>query len=620
MKLTKMDIEQEAINIIKSEKEKWEDAEVQVTEKVRFRARDLVRTCRKNYYGFFDRPVDPITGRKRLFYPLTEELCDAVAPKLGIQTKNIDFTATNELGYITAEIARLGVRKFLRDEYVGEIQDDDALNLAINGTVVRKTWTRKGKICTRDVDLLNIFIDPTAKSIQDAYRFTERAVMFADDIKKTGWMNVKDIATSEEIPRVDTQERNAQAQGVKQTDVWELFGKIPERLFTGNPKDEGDVDGHIIISGLEAGKAQVHVLEKNSNKDKDGNTVKPYEEGWYIKVPGRWYGKGVAEKLLSLQIWMNLIINIRITRATLSQLGLFKIRRGANITSNQISKLGTNGAISVNSMDDIEQLIVQEASDASYKDEDNIRSISQRLTSAFEVVTGENLPASMPATNAAIMSRSALGTFTQITNRNAMYIRRWVDRQVLPRLVKTWDTKHVMNLMGNDEKFETLLERVAIYQVTEEMMKGNRIPTEEAVLNAVEDLKDNYRKRGSLFITELKDLMISSIDTRVQTSDEDLDPAIIADKLIQMAQIAPEYKGHIIKELYNNLGLSLPSEMYKDLANPLMNKTLQEQDRQNAEIQMEAQELANQPMQGVDAPMAAPDQMMNAMSSPMTGR
>lgn len=598
-KLSKQDIEQEAINIIKSERDKWEDAEVQVTEKVRFRSRDLIRTCRKNYYGIFDNPVDSITGRKRLFYPLTEEICDQIAPKVGIQTKNIDFTATNEQGYITAEISRLSVRKFLRDNYIGEMQDEDSLDLSVNGTVVRKTWNKGKKIVSRNVDLLNVYIDPTAKSIQDAYRFTERGVMFADEIRKTGWMNTGEVEGSESVPRIDSMQKNSGTDGVPQVDVWELYGKIPEYLITGDKKDQNDIDGHMIVSSIEAGTARIHVLERNSNKDKLGNTIKPYEEGWYIRVPGRWYGKGVAEKLMSLQIWMNLIINIRITRATLSQLGIFKIRRGSNITSNQISKLGTNGAISVNSMDDIEQLIVQEASQSSYTDEENIRSIAQRLTSAFEVVTGENLPASTTATSAALTSKSAMGTFTNITNRNAMFVQRWVDRQLLPRLAKNWNTKELINLLGNDEKFEALIERVAVAQMREELFASDKIPTEEAMMAAFEEAKDSYRKNGNIFITDLKELVISAIDTRVQVSDEDLDNAIISDKLISVLQLAPEYKGHLIKQLFNVLGLAIPAELYKDLANPGMNKTLVEQDQRQQELaqgQMEQQGLP--PVQG----------------------
>ena len=59
---------------------------------------------------------------------------------------------------------------------------------------------------------------------------------------------------------------------------------------------------------------------------------KPYEESWYTKVHGRWYGKGVAEKVMNLQLYLNTILNTRVSRAIVQQLGLFKIKRGSNIT------------------------------------------------------------------------------------------------------------------------------------------------------------------------------------------------------------------------------------------------------------------------------------------------
>lgn len=566
--MDKESIEQEAIAIVRKEKEKWENSEVQITERVWFPMRDLIRQCRRNYYGVFDRPVDPITGRKRLFYPLTEEMCDSVAPKIGITTKDIDFTATNPKGYITSEIARLMVRKYLKDNYVGEIQDMDSLNLAINGTTVRKTWLSKGRVKTRDVDLLNVYIDPTTPSIQEAYRFTERGVMYLDELRKTGWMNVDKACAREGVPRIDSDTRNSQSEGVPMADVWEMYGKIPKYLITGNRKDTEDVDGHLIISGLESGIPCVHVLELNRTKDKLGNVIKPYEENWYIRVPGRWYGKGVAEKLIPLQVWMNLIVNIRITRSTLSQLGLFKIRRGSNITSSQISKLGVNGAISVNSMDDIEQLVVQEASQASYTDETNIRTIAQRITSAFESVTGESLPASTPATNAVLQSRSAMGTFTKIQGRGAAFTRRWVDRQLLPKLANLLDTKEVITLFGDDERFEELIERCAVARVRDEMYASDRIPTEEAVNAAVDATMEQMRRQGTVFIEELRDLLVSAVDTRVQVDNEDLDASVVVDKLVSTLQIVPEMKSVIVTEIFNKLGLTIPNELRSTLNVP----------------------------------------------------
>ena len=129
--------------------------------------------------------------------------------------------------------------------------------------------------------------------------------------------------------------------------------------MTGNTQDTEEIDLHIVVSGIEAGNSRVHLIETY-----DG--LKPYEECWYAKIPGRWHGKGVTEKLMMLQLWINTIVNIRINRSYVQQLGLFTIRRGSGVTPAMISRLGVNGAVVVNSQDDIKQMVMQEASMASF--------------------------------------------------------------------------------------------------------------------------------------------------------------------------------------------------------------------------------------------------------------
>ena len=244
--------------------------------------------------------------------------------------------------------------------------------LSRDGTGVWKTIetkTKDGFKCDiRIVDLLNTYLDPTSPSIQEAYRFTERAFMYVDEIKgMKDWINTDNLYAAVALPRNDGFFRN---QGntlgtVKGRDVWESYGKYPKYLMTGNTQDTEEIDLHIVVSGIEAGNSRVHLIETY-----DG--LKPYEECWYAKIPGRWHGKGVTEKLMMLQLWINTIVNIRINRSYVQQLGLFTIRRGSGVTPAMISRLGVNGAVVVNSQDDIKQMVMQEASMASYKDEDII--------------------------------------------------------------------------------------------------------------------------------------------------------------------------------------------------------------------------------------------------------
>lgn len=562
MQLSKDYIEQEAIAIVKGEKQQWEDSYVFVTEKVAFKIKDLVRTNRKNYWGIFDEPVDPTTGRKKIWYPLTEEFCDAVAPRIKIRTRDITFRASNDKGYYTADFARAWLHDYLVSTFFGETLDDSSLTKAIDGTAVLKTWREGKNIKRRRVDLLNIFIDPQAESIQSAYRFTERALMYESDIKKTDWINT-DVMTIEGLDPNDTRNSNNNSN-VKTRDVWSTYGKAPKYLITGNSEDKEEVDVVIIVSGLEAGTPTVHALRMNNVKDKFGNIIKPYEEDWYIKVPGRWYGKGIAEKLLTLQLWINTIINIRINRALVAQLGLFKIRKGSNITPSQLSRLGSNGAVIVNNMDDIEQLVMQEASQASYSDESNIRSIAQRITSAFDIVTGESLPASTPATNAVLQSKSAGSIFGKIQERSGLFVQRWIDRHVLPLEAEIVTCGDIVRYMGYDDKFDQMIERAAIFLVNEEYEKqkaGGSFPTKEQVDTEIARVKAELRQKKELFLNVQKQILADSLDTHVQITNEDLDVSVRIDKLTTALQMAPEFKSYILKNIYDLMNIPIPEGM-----------------------------------------------------------
>ena len=119
------------------------------------------------------------------------------------------------------------------------------------------------------------------------------------------------------------------------------------------------------------------------------------------KVHGRWYGRGIAEKLHQLQLFLNEIINIRRNRSVIQQLGLFKIRSGSNVTPQMISRLVTTGAIKVTDIDkDIAPLeFPQSGLEESFKDEQQIMSWGQNVTGLFEPATGEEMPASTTSNN-----------------------------------------------------------------------------------------------------------------------------------------------------------------------------------------------------------------------------
>lgn len=562
-KVSNKDIEQAAVGIVKDEKLRWELATAFVTNKVAFKMRPLIRTLRKNYYGIFDTPTDKSTGQDKVWYPLTEINVEAVIKNIDLDTKDVNFISKDPDSVGITDIVRASVRDKLHKMNFGQALDDLERQLAIDGTVVWKTWEQDGELKRRTVDLLNVYIDPTTPTIQEAYRFTERCLMFPEEVKAMdGWMNTDGIEVNvpEAIPRTDPffiGQSGQMASNVKMIDVWELWGKFPKSLITGQVADgDQEVEGHIVVSGLDApGRERVHLIEENPKG------FKPYEEAWYTRVPNRWYGKGIAEKLMSLQIYANIIFNVRINRSRMSQLGLFKMRKGAGITPQMLSNLPSNGVVVVNNMDDLEQMVIQEVGATSYKDEDTINSISERLTNAFEVVTGEALPSSTPATNAAIQNTNARSGFTIIKEGIGMFIQRWVDRHALPIWAKDMAKDAVVHMATDEEEFKQILDKVVSYYAAEALevhYNAGHVPDPMQLQQAIFDAQQEVLQRRGLFVKLVEKIIADGLCTTVQVTNEEMDVAVTIQNILAMLQAAPEYRTDMVKQAFDLMGLQQP--------------------------------------------------------------
>ena len=570
--LSKEAIEKGIIAIVEEEHTQWENPLVFITDRIAFRYRDLIRTCRRNFWGIFDNPKDPITGRERTWYPLTQEFCTTGAIGTDLDTKNMNFRARNADGYKMTELTRAKAQEYFQSTYFGEDLDQEGLQLMIDGTTVWKTWEgkdEKGKpvIERKAVDVLNFFIDPVSESIQKAQRVTERAVMTAEDIKgMTGWANTAGVENKEGInPNDATQYSSIMDSNTKGVDVYELWGLIPNKFITGNDDDEDLIEGHAVVSGLQHGEAIFHFVEENKNFDKNGKVIKPYEEDRLLKSQGRWAGIGMAERLIPLQVWINTIINIRISRAYVSQLGLWKIRQGSGVRKQNINKLGANGVIVVQNMDDVQQFITDEASEGSYKDEDSIRDLAQRITQISPLVTGEPLPASTTATTAVIQSNASQSSLTHIRESRGLFLQRWFDRHVLPVLSKQITMNDIVKLSVDDDRFSELAERVAMDLVSkevDELHKQGLVPSEESVIEALEIGKEKLRQKSELFLEVTQKIIAKNMDTVFFVTNEDMNVGVMADKLTALAgQVDPQFRTPMIRQIYDLLGVPVPQSL-----------------------------------------------------------
>jgi hypothetical protein len=505
-----------------------------------------------------------------VWVPLTRLIVDSTRKLSDIDLKDLTFAALKRRGINIVSIVRGYVRFWLRSNFFGEVLDESILQMCIDGTVVWKTYTvkedGKTRVKRKTVDILNTFIDPTANSIQEAQRFTERALMSPIDVEAmTGWSNTKNLRTAGTLHRTEIDVSQPDSAG-EFVDVYEMWGVIPKRLLTGDAKTEGVVNGHVVISGIETGDLRVHLVEENTNKDNAGVVVKPYEEMRYLKVPNRWAGVGPAEMVLHLQEWINTTINLRINKNTNASMGLFKVRAGANVTQQMLSNLVSRGVIKLNNMDDLDNFQIDEAGESSYRDEEVAKDWAYSVTSTYDIARGDE-EGPTTATASVIRDRNSKTAFTLVIESVGHMLNRWMDRHFLPHVPKMIKEKGEVALYGDFEDIDKLRESAVAYLAMEELKRvyeeTGYVPSRDELQLILQDAEKNLRMNGDLFVDMIEDVVVDSLETVAQFANETTDTTVTVRNLLDMAGLIenPDARNDFFMQAMDLMGLDIPESL-----------------------------------------------------------
>lgn len=552
----------QVIALVKKEVTMYSNPTVFITDKVAFAVKPLIRQLRKNFYGVFDEPVDKITGRKKIWVPLTQMVVDNTRKNVDLDLKDFNFFSNNPNGLGITQMVRATVRGDLERSFYGEDMDDVTFNVCVDPVSIMKVYESKlnGKwaIRRRVIDPLNIFIDPTALSIQAAYRFTYRDLLTEDEVKGMSWENTKGIQASTQPDQYD---RPGAPRTSKFVDVYETWGKIPKRLLTLNDSDEGEVEAQLVVSGLTSDTPRVHLVRENKNADLDGNILKPFEDTRYMKVPWSFYGLSPAMKVMDIQEWINTIVNLRINKNTVAQLGLFKVRAGSNINTHSLTRLVSNGVIKVTNMDDLDNFQIPEAGMGSYKDEEVAKGWATEVTSAYDIVRG-SLPSTTTATAAVIQDKNSKSSFVIVRDTLGRFNEKVIQRHYLPRLGKMLKKGKQLRYLQDMDEISQLRERVVAALAMDALDKSVVVPTEEEMVAAMDSARRKLEANGDLFIDVVEDIVVSGLETRVQVTNEKMDTATVARNLLELIQLVPpEAQGETAAMVYDTLGLKAPKQL-----------------------------------------------------------
>lgn len=557
--MTKTEIQSQALALMLDEITKDEQGTVWITKNRGLNMRFIWDRVRENYYGIFEKPKDHL-GQEKIFYPLTEFLTWENVKNEDVDVKDINIKAKKSGREGAAIELRYKVKDWMTRVDFGEQINKWQHRRALDGHLIVKTFdywdeeTGKQVIKTVPVDLRNCFYDKHAEDLRET-PFIERSVQslsFIQSAYKKQWINIDKINGRTNVAKVNQEHKESEGN-TPETELFERWGEISKEWITGKAADKDTfVYARMVASNLRD-NGNIHLIKQEQKKNFC------YEDSAFEHAPNRHPGRGVGEKVLYLQLYLNTLYNVRrVNNLTLAN-QLFQFRAGSGVTPDKIRKLVAGGAIEVQNIGDIERIDTRNINfSESLSEEQNLIGTANRVTSSQEAASGEALPSSTPATNAIIQNQSVGQAHDLRRESFGLFLERLFRNQIAPRINKYYENEDEIP-MENDEALKQLKPNYANNLAAEAIQPfneaGQAVDTQAVIAEAQQKVKETK----SLY---LKNEHQSNDDLEVEffVTNEGFDKttliANLKDVLFNFSQIAGNPDAQpTLRELYDILGL-----------------------------------------------------------------
>lgn len=462
----------------------------------------------------------------RIFYNIVKYRREAIARFLDIDTKDIKLMAINPKSYWGTHFLEQELKYWLKKNKFGMLLNDMATELATFGScVLRKT--RKG---AEIVDLRRMFIDPSVKDILDSRFITIKHYLTPSELiekKKDGWDSdaIDRILerAEEKLSMSNTSYEDGIGQaGVSSTpiiEVYERFGELSEDECKeyGIDTDKSfektitivaepyDIRHTTDTNGIEHSEEMGEILMA-----KRWVGEYPFRDVHYSKTAGRWLGVGVVEDLFNAQERMNEIENQKRISMELSALHIFQTADDT-IVQNVLTDLQSGDVIK--SKSGFSPLANEERNLPAFQTEhDNWNVLADRISFANDVVTGNAIPASTPATNAVIQNTNSISVFLFKRQNFSLFLQEFFNELVLPQCLKDLSSEHILRYVGDPATLPVVDQVYINEEVAMEVLKRGRPMSMEEIEATKMSAKERLSKTGSQRFLNMKERFYDDLE------------------------------------------------------------------------------------------------------------
>ena len=406
-----------------------------------------------------------------IFWDLSTSRVTHTAKNIDIDTKDLAPYGVGDTNMVQAWILRVKFRAWMEEYAMASMLDDLVDGIASFGSAIWKVVNVAGRNEPelQEVDLRNVYFDQTAKRIKDT-PVVELHYMSPLDIKrKTAWDGI------EEVLKKEPNENG-------KYEVWE---------FTGETEEEKPRYVHKI--GYDTGDAEVNFFEEEINIDKDFL----YRDFHIGKYRGRWQRIGIVERLYKLQERANTVVNQNAQATEIASMLL--LRSNDTGTDNNVLEMAENGQIIKS--EDLQQVGIDNRAFSILLNElQTIEAQADRICLTPDIVQGEALPSGTPFRSLATLANAAKSAFKSTRDRVGSELSSIIMKDILPKLVKSWNKKELINIAGFAEDIKIYDDQVKKRRELEALARGNRkgkviTPEEiaEAGVGAIENAEQTNR-------------------------------------------------------------------------------------------------------------------------------
>lgn len=474
-------------------------------------------------------------NRRKLFFNVIVPACEVATKMLNVDTKDIRLLPQNPRSYFASYLLEKELRQWLKTSKLANVLNQIADQGPRYGSVVLE----KTKDGAKTVDLRRLILDPTVESIKNSRFVTTIHYMTPTELRDSGWDNA-DVA----IERFG----NGQAQSTYEDDdgsvnqlqstpyikVFKRYGEVPQWWIDGG-KSEKMVKALFIVAGPESQEKNVSgqivgelgVILFKSRWYKEW----PFKDFHYNKIIGRWLGLGIPEALFDVQERMNELKNQKRISMEISSMHLLQTK-DKQIVRNVLNDLESGDIITNKS--EITPIANEERNLPAFQDEEaSYFQQSQRLSFAYDAVSGEASPASTTATAVINAQQQATSTFGFKRENYTNMLRDFFNDLILPQLMKDLSPEHIMRFTGSSQELQKLDEASAELYVNDKikdaMLRGILVNPEDQSFLRKEAIA-NFKKLGDSRFLKIKEAFYKDVEFEFDFNigNEQINPQVMA--------------------------------------------------------------------------------------------